>query len=136
MASAHTQERATRSRSRNSWTAPSGTPVMAGTDRGQLADAGAVVDQPGTGEQADAHASRSCSDPGQRVTQQAAADRPLACADDRARDQAPGNRCDGIIDPPAAWAAIPAIRKLTEPAVHNSQPWTSKRPGSPWSAPA
>ena len=33
------------------------------------------------------HGRRRCKDPGQRVTEQAAGDQPLAGADDRARDQ-------------------------------------------------
>lgn len=39
-----------------------------------------------------------------------------------------------LIRPTAAWAAIPAIGKLTKPAIHSSQPLTLKRRGSPWPA--
>jgi hypothetical protein len=70
-----------------------------GAHHGQLADAGAISDHPGASEQADTHGRRGCRDPGQQVTEQAAGDQPLAGADDRARDQANGQRCDGIIDP-------------------------------------
>src|SRR4029079_5075068 len=37
-----------------------------GAHQGQLADAGAVADRPGTGEQADAHGPRPCSEPSAR----------------------------------------------------------------------
>src|SRR6266545_4528621 len=54
--------------------------------QGQLAEAGAVADHPGPNGKADAHGQGGGGDPGLRVAEQAAADQPLAGADDRAGD--------------------------------------------------